>query len=474
MTSSFYLDSSGRSSVALPLQLRFASKEVLESFLASNCIFPAPSNYVKSEDAKEGGETGDESSRPASTIPEKSISIEAKVNLTFGTGHAITARAEGVTILSTRVESSSNSVLFNTEIIIRVSRVLGDPIDSSGVKTNLEITAAFSERLAAEDETASALQVLTALSRGGFGAHEGTSSHRRVSVARLPPFALHVALTHALTIAVRSIPGPSMGQTFLALTMAHSNTHQQDLTITSIALHPGVTRQHDKSSSNGASQLIVTDMSNFVKWGFAEQSDPQLPLTLKPNEAFSTILTVDASEDSLSRRCCCPLSITAVIGKKDHRYHIVAATEAVWTTSRAAVEPADTFRVDMNLQDGGECTVGAPLTVNMEISNLSAESRQLMLLVDNNNTTGRWSIVSEKEGYKFGFGGPDGERELLAVDAALRLGELKGHSSTKAKLRVIPLREGTLSIPNFQLVDSRTGKRYSCVHRLQVVAASAK
>ena len=485
--------------MALPLQLRFVSKDVMEAFLSARCIHPAPSNYSESS-SEEGGNAEDESLPAAPAIPEKSISMEAKVNLTFGTGHAITAKVEGVTILSTRVDSSRLSVVFHTEIIVRVSRAEGDAIESgeaSGVKTNLEITAAFFEQAAAADETASALRVLNSLLQGDVGAQPDGSPLRRVSVTRLTPFALHVKLTHALSIQMRSVPGPSMGQTFLALTMAHSNTHQQELTITSIALHPGVTRQFEKdgtgvipksqSSTIVASQqhAVVMDMSNSVKWGFADQSDPHLPLSLKPNEAYSTIITVDASEDSVSRRCCCPLSITAVIEKEgDHRHYIVVATDAEWTTSCAAVEPADSFRVDMSLQDGGsgggggecvEVVVGAPLTVNMEISNLSAEARQLMLLVDNNNSnTGRWTIVSEREGYKFGVGGPDGERELLAVDAALLIGEIKGHSSTKAKLRVIPLKEGTLSIPNFKLVDSRTGKRYSCVHRLQAVAVAAK
>lgn len=480
MTSSFYLDSSGSSSVALPLQLRFQNKNVLDAFLKSKCIHPAPCNYLEMESGKGVSETEDECLAAAPGIPEKYISIEAKVNLTFGTGRAITAKVECVTILSTKVDVSNNSVVFNTEIIIRVYAE-GNTIDSreaAGVKTNLEINAAFSERSAAVDETASALEVLSSLNRGGFGAQSGTSSNRRVSVARLTPFALIVALTHALSIAVRSILGPTMGETFLALKIGHSNTHQQDLTITSIALHPGVARQlgkEDEDAHKSVSSPLngVTDMSNYVKWGFADQSDLKLPLLLKQNEAFSTILTVDASEDSFSRRCCCPLSITVSFGNNDHRHHIVAAADAIWMTSRAALEPAESFRVAMNLQDGGECIVGAPMTVNVEISNLSAEAHQLMLLIDNHNN-GRWMIASEMEGYKFGVGGPDGERDLLAVDAALLLGEVKGHSSTSAKLRVIPLREGTLSIPNFKLVDSRTGTRYSCEHRLQAVAVSSK
>ena len=503
-TSSFYLDSSGRSSIALPLQLQFPSKEVLDSFVALDCIRPRPENALDEQSSKE--ETAAEKERDdgiSSSEKRSLISIEAKVTLPFGTGQAIAAKVEGVNIVSTSIEAQTSSVRFDTEIIVRVSRAEGGKIDSgeaSGVKTNLEIAAAFAEQAAASrDPTTSALEILNALSHGG-GALRGScmhsSSHRRVSTARLPPFELHVALTHALSIAVRSVSGPAMGQTFLALTVMHSNTHQQPVKITSIALHPGVTRQQGQDPT-------VADMSNAVKWGYAPSCDPKLPLTVMPNETYSAILTVDAREDSLSRRCYCPLSLTATVGTHDN-CHIVAATDAHWTTSRAAVEPADSFLVDMSLdgdgaagEDGRDppCVVGSPLTVSVEITNLSTESRQLMLLVDSSDSStalskkasgssssssgsggsNRWAIVSEIEGYKFGVVGPPDrdQQELLVVDAALLLGELKGQSSTKARLRVIPLREGCLSIPNFILGDSRSGKRYNCVHKLQAVAQAA-
>lgn len=472
-TSSFYLDSSGRSSIALPLQLQFPSKEVFDTFVALGCIQPKPSNIPDEESKEDKGADDIAVSGPAT---RGQIAIEAKVTLTFGTGQAIAARAEGVTILSSKIDAESNSLLFNTEIIVRVSRAEGGKVESgeaSGVKTNVEITATFTERLPVPtNPTQSALEVLNTLSLG-------KPAVRRVSTIRLAtPLELHVALTHALSIAVRSVPGPAMGQSFLALTMTHSNTHQLPVKITSIALHPGVTRQEGKDP---------IDMSNSVLWGYAPNSDPKLPLTLLPDEAHSVILTVDAREDSQSRRCYCPLSINATVGQQDN-YHIVAATDAFWTTSRAAVEPADSFLVDLSLGGGEDeieqCVVGSPLTVNVEIFNLSAESRQLMLLVDSasesaakksSGPSNRWAIVSEVEGYKFGVGGPDDrDQELLVIDAALLLGELKGQSSTKARLRLIPLREGSLMIPNLKLVETRTKKSYSCVHKLQAVVQSAK
>lgn len=440
------MDSSGRSKIFLPLELQFPSREILSQF--ASCFHPVAKGQDEIEQVDETDGT------------TKTICIEAKVTLTFGTGQAISARVEGVKIPGIKVDE--RSAFFDTEISVCVTQE--DKMvtnDSGSVKTNIEISAAYYER-SVFDKTASALEILDMWNRS-------TDSFSRRNSSHLSPFILHVALKHALSVAVRSLPGPAMGQTFLGLTMAHSNTHSQPVTITSINLHASHTGQEiDKG-------LTVTDMSNNVQWAYAPKSDPQLPLTILPKETFATILSVHANEDSLVRRCVCPLSITAVVGKNS----IVAVTEATWTTSRSAVEPADSFRVDMSLGDTAEYIVGAPLQVNIEITNLSTESRQLMLIVES-ETPKKSVVVSEKGGYKFGLwgmpsnSGLEYDQALLAVDAALLLGEVKGQSSTRAKLRVIPLQEGTLSIPNFKLVDSRTGKRYNCIHKLQAVVQGAK
>lgn len=447
--SSFFMDSSGRSSIFLPLELQFPSREILTEF--ASCFHPIPEGLDEAEQVvdKDGRTT-------------KTICIEAKVTLTFGTGHAISARVERVKIHGTKVQE--NSAFFDTEISVCVTQEDKMVTTESGsVKTNLEISAAYYER-SAFDTAASAFEILDMWNRN-------TESFFHRNVAQLAPFTLHVSLKHALSVAVRSLPGPAMGHTFLALTMSHSNTHSQPVTITSINLHAS----HTGQKSDSIEGLAVTDMSSNVQWAYAPKSDPQLPLVLLPNESVATILSVHASEDSLVRRCVCPLSVTAVVGKNS----IVAATEATWTSCRSAVEPADSFRVDMTLAEDSECIVGAPLQVNMEITNLSTESRQLMLIVDI-EAPKKTVVVSEKGGYRFGLWGMPSntslefEQELLAVDAALLLGEVKGQSSTRAKLRVIPLREGTLSIPNFKLVDSRTGKRYNCIHKLQAVVQAGK
>lgn len=97
------------------------------------------------------------------------------------------------------------------------------------------------------------------------------------------------------------------------------------------------------------------------------------------------------------------------------------------------------------------------------------------------------AVVSEVNGYTFGVWGllsnnsalhDDGtlryhrDHELLAVDAALLLGEVKSNQTMDAELRFVPLREGTLDIPNLKLYDKVAKRWYSCVHMLKIVAAA--
>jgi hypothetical protein len=93
------------------------------------------------------------------------------------------------------------------------------------------------------------------------------------------------------------------------------------------------------------------------------------------------------------------------------------------------------------------------------------------------------AVVSEVNGYTFGVWGLSSEddgttrhhrdHELLAVDAALLLGEVKGQHSIQAELRFVPLREGTLDVPNLKLFDKRELKWYNCSHTLKIVATQS-
>mmetsp|Transcript_8135 Transcript_8135/g.14161 ORF Transcript_8135/g.14161 Transcript_8135/m.14161 type:complete len:599 (-) Transcript_8135:110-1906(-) len=207
---------------------------------------------------------------------------------------------------------------------------------------------------------------------------------------------------------------------------------------------------------------------------------------------------------------------------------IMVTADARWTSSRVGVENSDAFRVDMSLRGGlvTACRVGAPLVVSLRVLNLSMEPRDLMLLMakdgEGRNSGLQWerpvegrrrrigrqggggnreqllhqysenavhakenhsfntAVVSEVNGYTFGVWGLSGDddgttrhhrdHELLAVDAALLLGEVKGQHSIEAELRFVPLREGTLDVPNLKLYDKRGMKWYNCVHTLKIVA----
>jgi len=208
---------------------------------------------------------------------------------------------------------------------------------------------------------------------------------------------------------------------------------------------------------------------------------------------------------------------------------IMDSADARWTTSRVILGKADAFRINLSLQET-QCNVGAQVVVSLKVMNLSDESRDLMLLMakeehptdddngggveekyNNNNNAMTYTggtikggissvesneeeksdvstalginnaIVYEVNGYTFGVWGLSGEddgtvrynrdHELLAVDAALLLGEVKGQHSIDAELRFVPLREGILKVPNLKLYDKYTGSWYDCVHTLQIITA---
>ena len=596
-TSSFYLDSSGRASISLPLQLEFPSEESLRHF--QDCLEPKPVNNNNNKSAAKDEEGNNDETTTSSTTttttaaastqdppsppPKRRISIEAKVTLSIGSGEAIVATVEKVTVQSTKqqlVSSSNNNnnnnnniVIFETDIIVRVSRAgtagavvpsssNGDA--SSGAKADLEIAAVLLEQ---SDATATAtaptakqdtsttmkysqtLDGLTLLNLGGAAARRRrlnsnnilNSNNTAVRYTRTKPFTLQASLTNALSISVVSIPGPVVGHTLLGLTIQHTGTHTEDICITNIALHPSHSRECNGGNRGvvpaaaAAAAGVVKDTSKLVQWGYARQSDPDLPLTLQCHEAFSTILAVDATQDSKCRKFTCPVSVTAVLGfqqtvdttaidkdekKKNsqqqqqqrHRYQVIAVAEAEWETSKPAIEPTDGFRVDLTLGDDGSteadkshtCKVGAPLTVQVQVRNLSTQPRDVMILIPSgnrnkiidgddypNNSDGSGSgdalqvYIAEKDGYKLGIKGVDHHRslttvnsgddsqDLISVDVAYLLGVLQAQSTAKASLRFIPLREGFVKIPNLQLVDKKTGKRYACLHKLRASVQSA-
>jgi hypothetical protein len=556
-TTSFYLDASGRSRMSLPLKFTFYSKEALDEFLANDCIHPVPHNVVESDDNGGGGgpfrERGD--SRTAlgfevTTVampitsddndPLLDMSVQHEsLNSMYSETSALVpspprAIVEGITVLSSRIEG--HSVFFETQIIVRATQQ-----NSPTVKTRLHVVAVLSEQ--PRDPPTQ----LSRMSYEGFPDFtlQTTLTASKVKQTKLDPFIVEVTLTDALAIDVTSVTGPTTGRTLVSLVMRHPNTHQEPVTVTNIALHPGHSRLElpapPGATQNHTPTHTVADMSKCVQWGYAPKTQPRLPLVLYPQGAFATILTVDAMEHMRSRTFKSPVSVTAVVGTVNANPTIteegntttkipttISTADAQWTTGRLAQEPSDAFRIDMQLQNK-EFYVGEPFTIFLRVKNLSAEARDMMLLVakdsdkqqsnatltttsstqalatpTTNNLNVKSSnpaatnsaaaaqtpprssvpntaVVSEVNGYTFGVWGLiadadnpvfrlDRDQDLLAIDAALLLGEVKGHHSVEAQLRFNPLREGTLDVPNMQLFDKRNRKWYYCTHKLNIVA----
>jgi hypothetical protein len=343
----------------------------------------------------------------------------------------------------------------------------------------------------------------------------------------------------------------ALGATLVSLNISHSNNHPFPVIIKSIAFYSGHSRlyQHEDdkryskkmsptasvaaarrtfsastprgdavlslSPSTGSNPQSLTsmlsgsnaviDMTRHVRWTYAQGTAPTLPITLLPYEAINTVIQIDAGEDLRSRTFLSPVAVTAVVLDNNNHFSTasVITADAVWTTERVAVVPADALRVDLTLRDS-RYKVGAPLVISIRVLNLSNEDRNLMLLMakderNNGDTSSsnrglgsrsstrgyavNTAVVSEVNGYTFGVWGLSGDddgttrqnrdHELLAVDAALLLGDVKGQHSVEAELRFVPLREGTLDVPNLKLYDKAHGKWYNCIHCLKIIAAAS-
>ena len=217
--------------------------------------------------------------------------------------------------------------------------------------------------------------------------------------------------------------------------------------------------------------------------------------------------------------------------KGKHKSMVIASADATWTTTRMASGLTDAFRVNMSIEKSVH-VVGSQILVSLKVMNLSSEPRDLMLLMakdedksdvsfeggktketdslptmqrqqdiissgksanssiassrvndspDTRNTVNT-AVLYEVNGYVFGVWGLSGDddgtvrynrdHELLAVDAALLLGEVRGQHSLEAELRFVPLREGTLDVPNLKLYDRIQGRWYDCIHTLKIVVGS--
>jgi hypothetical protein len=301
---SFFVDSSGRSSFTLPLLLTFKTTSDLEELLlATNCFdLPGKINDVVVADESESAAGAASSPLAVATKIKASIAFEVKSIPTDE------VTIEGVSILSCSVNKNKSVVTFQTKVTAQatlweessspaVTSPVVDPgsfsssprknssIDKDGrdffpgpnnsndndeaelrqqqevnVSTNLEITPIFTIEkniIGNEDNTnetsnndytpdlmtlslAAIPDQMQYIKESNIGNSSRDRAHNEV---RLSPVTICVDFTNAFTITVQSMVGP-VGNTLVSLTIRHSNTHKLPVTLTNISFHPGHSK-HD-------------------------------------------------------------------------------------------------------------------------------------------------------------------------------------------------------------------------------------
>ena len=313
-TTSFFIDSSGRSSFTLPLEIKFATKQGLDDFLVAKCLDPSPSNLISDPTT-----TDDDVDKTTSTSTASSIlSFEVK---SLSVDDTKEVAVEGVTILSSMVHTEDLIVSFQVKVTVR-AEIHDDSISSPSspvafsssprgtggvggaenfnfkddnqldmtdiveklpktinVVTNLQIIPVLTMQRKPDTHTGLAVSNnnndgsediifdLTALELAAIPDQMQKSTTDRTVEARLSPLGLTLTLTHAFTISVKSVPGPHshMGNTMVSLTIQHSNSHSESVSITNIALHPGHSRQDESSSMSASDVQPAQSVSKYYR-----------------------------------------------------------------------------------------------------------------------------------------------------------------------------------------------------------------
>jgi hypothetical protein len=517
-TTAFYEDNtSGRYVVALPLELRFSSSENLETFVKSGCWEEIPE---------------DKSSAPDSKRSEWSLGIEAKVGLTFGTGSAVSAAVEHVAIVQRSQPSSqkpegSASLLVDAEVCIQVHgwKELSTE-ESMRVKSILEVTAVLSSTatsataLSTDAECYQERNLHSALSLlNGVSVDSARSLSSRSRSLRLSPVTLQVAATYAFSVDVRSTvlqesPHKTGLKNLAVVTIRHSNTHQEDLTVSHLTIHPEkslvVHRSADGNVASGIERY--KDMADILTWSFAPFSGiPSLPFILRPNEAFAVSLLLDGSIDERSRSFLSPLLVTSSVtlpvmrGTKPRCREVVAASRVQWTSAcRATFQPTDSFRVSLRLVSNPDrlesgptdpstgdtlssrsFTAGIPFGVQVSLENLGVEPRNIQIEVLDEPSSDSESLARDEPKFEsssamivapvtppvdtdFSARGWTKPQFLVTIDETADLGVVPSKStrSEAAVLRFVPTRSGAYKIPPLRLIDRLTDQSYYCFHSL--------
>lgn len=256
---SFFIDSSGHSNIILSLELRVSSQEDLGLILSSGSIVPKPSNIVPTDGQE------NEAGGPDLAADNSFIGFEARSSSLDKPTKVVVV--EAISILSTSVKDLVIS--FDTEVTVRafdqdqaLKNFRDDTQDSSVVAT-LQITPVLTvKKVSSSNSDYMGLPDLTALELGAIRDHMQKESSTRLQETRLEPLLLDITLAHAFTISVKSIQGPTLGNTMVSLTLRHSNLHREVVTISNIAIHPGHSRYEtvpDGNRRNVGSKYSVSE-----------------------------------------------------------------------------------------------------------------------------------------------------------------------------------------------------------------------
>ena len=428
----YYRDSSGRARVHLKVKLEIPEEgaKSAESLLKSGCIATIPRD-VSGEDDEIRETIEDE------LFEDATFTFECKMS-SCDSSKAKPWALEGVSILESDVERTAgtnkvSAIVFGLEVAVRGRGLNRDGSGSESLEEGeLELRAVLRQkkkkRQVENDYIKEKRDVVSAgllgLELGGGAVSPDVISKSLMGTCSDPPFAprgefrygvvvnktppvrVFTTLIPPLHLSVREVSGArsATGSTLVEITVEHASIwHKENVVVTGVSFHPGQSRLWKQSADDPAlsldgksmqgGELGVIDMSRRVRWGFSPGSAPELPMRLRPHEAFSTVIQIDAGEDVRSRAFLSPISVNATVGASsdwDRRDRanggepVLVTTDTRWTSSRVGIENSDAFRVDMALRGGLEdavCRVGAPVVVSLRVLNLSLEPRDLMLLM---------------------------------------------------------------------------------------------
>jgi len=195
-----------------------------------------------------------------------------------------------------------------------------------------------------------------------------------------------------------------------------------------------------------------------------------MPLKICPREAHATILHILGSSET-GQAYVSPLSVTASVKSSENSRpkSVVAAVEVEWVSaSQVPSSTSDALRVDVTVEQ--DCKVGNPFSAILTVHNLGQKTAQNLKVViprgaAETETVNEFRILNGSEMEN------EEPNDLLEVDDAVPLGEIRSRESTQAEMRFIALRPGTLKLPQFEIRESGDSNRsFKCAHNVLVVA----